>query len=80
MGNRLFVGNLSFDATTESLRAMFSAVGDVDDVAIITDRETGQSRGFGFVTMSSSDGAQRAIAELNGASLEGRQIRVNEAE
>ena len=80
MGNRLFVGNLSFDATTESLRAIFATVGDVAEVAIITDRETGQSRGFGFVTMSSSDGARKAISELNGANLDGRQLRVNEAE
>jgi len=80
MGNRLFVGNLSFNATTESLRSIFAAVGDVTDVAIITDRETGQARGFGFVTMSSSEGARKAISELNGADLDGRPLRVNEAE
>ena len=80
MGNKLFVGNLSFDATTESLRAIFATVGDVAEATIITDRETGQSRGFGFVTMSSSEGARKAISELNGAALDGRQLRVNEAE
>ena len=80
MSSRLFVGNLSFDATVESLRAIFEQVGDVSDVSIITDRMTGQSRGFGFVTMSSSEGARKAISELNGASLDGRQLRVNEAE
>ncbi len=80
MSSRLFVGNLSFDATIDSLRAIFSEAGEVADVAIITDKMTGQSRGFGFVTMASREGAQKAIADLNGANLDGRQLRVNEAE
>jgi RNA recognition motif-containing protein len=80
MGSRLFVGNLSFDATNDSLRDLFAQVGEVSEVAIITDRETGQSRGFGFVTMGSSDAARKAISELNGADLNGRALRVNEAE
>ena len=80
MGNRLYVGNLSFQATTESLRSAFASMGEVVDVHIVTDRESGQSRGFGFVTMGSAQEAQRAIAQLNGTMIEGRPIRVNEAE
>src|SRR5687767_12701070 len=80
MSSRLFVGNLSFDATVESLRVIFEQVGEVADVSIITDRVTGQSRGFAFVTMGSSEGARKACSELNGAALDGRQLRVNEAE
>ena len=80
MGNRLYVGNLPFSATTETLRAAFAASGEVTDVHIVTDRESGQSRGFGFVTMGNAHEAANAIAAMNGASLEGRTLRVNEAE
>jgi RNA recognition motif-containing protein len=80
MGNRLYVGNLSFDATAESLRSCFTECGTVSDLAIITDRETGRSRGFGFVTMSSDTEARDAIERLNGAMVEGRPLRVNEAQ
>jgi RNA recognition motif-containing protein len=80
MGNRLYVGNLSFSATTEGLRQAFSALGDVTDVHIVTDRESGQSRGFGFVTMGNAKEAADAIAAMNGATLDGRALRVNEAE
>ncbi len=80
MGNRIYVGNLSFNTTTESVRSSFEAMGDVTDVQIVTDRESGQSRGFAFVTMGSSVGAAKAIAELNGMLLDGRPLRVNEAE
>jgi RNA recognition motif-containing protein len=80
MGNRLYVGNLSFNATSESVRAAFAAFGEVSDVQVVTDRETGQSRGFAFVTMGSSQEATKAIAEMNGALLDGRALRVNEAE
>jgi RNA recognition motif-containing protein len=80
MGNRLYVGNLSFQATTETLRSAFAGIGEVVDVHIVTDRESGQSRGFGFVTMGSAQEAQNAIAQLNGTLIEGRPIRVNEAE
>ncbi len=81
MGTRLYVGNLSFSATKDSLRAAFAATGgDVTDVHIVTDRESGQSRGFGFVTMGSEQQAQQAIAQMNGALLDGRPLRVNEAE
>jgi len=80
MGNRLYVGNLSFDASSESLRAAFAAFGDVTDVHLVTDRESGQSRGFGFVTMGSADSAMKAIAQMNGSMLDGRSLKVNEAE
>jgi RNA recognition motif-containing protein len=80
MGNRLYVGNLSFNSTSDSLRTAFEQYGTVTDVHLVTDRETGQSRGFGFVTMGSNDQAQAAISGMNGQSLDGRALRVNEAE
>ena len=80
MSARLYVGNLPFSATTETLRAAFAPSGDVTDVHIVTDRETGRSRGFGFVTMGNANEAARAIASMNGVTLEGRELRVNEAE
>ena len=80
MGNRLYVGNLSFSATVDKLRAAFAAHGEVQDVHIATDRDSGQSRGFGFVTMGSPAAAAAAIAQMNGASLDGRNLKVNEAE
>jgi len=80
MGNRLYVGNLSFDATVESVRTAFSAIGQVDDVYIVTDRESGRSRGFAFVTMGSDQDAANAIRQMDGAMLDGRALRVNEAE
>jgi RNA recognition motif-containing protein len=80
MGNRLYVGNLSFNTTQQALEAAFSAIGEVRDVAMPTDRETGQFRGFAFVTMGSAQAANAAIAQLNGAMLDGRPIKVNEAQ
>jgi RNA recognition motif-containing protein len=80
MGNRLYVGNLPFSATVETLRQAFASSGEVTDVHIVTDRETGQSRGFGFVTMGNAQEAANAIAAMNGANMEGRALRVNEAE
>ena len=80
MGNRLYVGNLPFSTTTESLREAFSASGEVTDVHIVTDRESGQSRGFGFVTMGNAHEAANAIQAMNGAMMDGRTLRVNEAE
>jgi RNA recognition motif-containing protein len=80
MGNRLYVGNLSFHATPDSVRAAFAAFGEVSDVHIASDRETGKSRGFAFVTMGSDAEAQKAITEMNGALLDGRPLRVNEAQ
>jgi cold-inducible RNA-binding protein len=80
MSNRLYVGNLSFNCGEETLRSTFAKFGDVTDVHLVSDRTTGQSRGFGFVTMGSSDAAVTAMQELNGATLDGRSLRVNEAE
>ena len=80
MGNRLYVGNLSFDTNDDSLRAAFAADGrNVTEVTIMTDRDTGRPRGFGFVEMASSQEAQAAITALDGADLDGRNIKVNEA-
>jgi RNA recognition motif-containing protein len=80
MGNRLYVGNLSFNTTEETLRAAFSAFGEVLEAKVVNDRDTGRSRGFGFVSMGNDSEAQRAIQEMNGADLDGRALRVNEAE
>lgn len=80
MNQRLFVGNLSFHTTEDSLRSAFSEHGEVVDAKIITDRETGRSRGFGFLTMGTDDAARAAIEAMNGADLDGRALRVNEAE
>ncbi|HVJ21531.1 MAG TPA: RNA-binding protein [Polyangiaceae bacterium] len=79
MGNRLYVGNLSFNADTETLRAAFAEVGDVTDVHVVTDRETGRSRGFGFVTMANAGLAAEAMSRLNGTTLDGRALRIDEA-
>jgi RNA recognition motif-containing protein len=75
----IFVGNLDFAATDSSVRAMFERYGTVDRVNLVTDRDTGRSRGFAFVEMSNTEEADRAIAGLNGASFEGRALNVNEA-
>ena len=76
---KLYVGNLSFTTTEESVRTLFSQHGTVEKVSLISDRDTGQPRGFGFVEMSSSDAA-RAMQALNGTELDGRSLRVNEAQ
>jgi cold-inducible RNA-binding protein len=75
----IFVGNLSFGATEDAVRSMFEAYGTVDRVSLITDRDTGQARGFGFVEMSNDAEAERAISELNGRELDGRALNINEA-
>jgi cold-inducible RNA-binding protein len=75
----IFVGNLSFSATEDSVRGLFEAHGAVDRVSIVTDRETGRSRGFAFVEMPTDSEADRAIAALNGANHGGRTLNVNEA-
>ena len=80
MGNRLYIGNLPFDATQEMLREAFAQSGQVTDVHIVTDRESGQSRGFAFVTMGNAHEASVAIQAMNGATMGGRALRVNEAE
>jgi RNA recognition motif-containing protein len=76
---KLYVGNLSFSTTEEALQNEFSAHGQVEEVAVITDRDTGRPRGFAFVTMSNDGEAQAAIEGLNGTELDGRTITVNEA-
>jgi RNA recognition motif-containing protein len=80
MGTRLYVGNLSFSSTVESLREVFTASGEVVDAHIVKDRDTGRSRGFGFVTMSTEDQARKAIEAMNGAMIDGRPLKVNEAQ
>jgi RNA recognition motif-containing protein len=79
MGRKLYVGNLPYSATEQSLREAFAASGTVDSVSVITDRDTGQSKGFAFVEMASDREAQAATQAMNGAMLDGRQIKVNEA-
>ena len=76
---KLYVGNLSFGSTEESVRALFASHGSVDKVSIISDRDTGRPRGFGFVEMSNAD-ASRAIQALNGVDFEGRSLKVSEAQ
>ena len=75
----IFVGNLSYQVTQADLQSAFGAYGNVERINVVTDRETGQPRGFAFVEMSDSDAAQNAIAHLNGAELHGRAMNVNEA-
>jgi len=79
MGKKLYVGNLGFDVTDKELEAVFSQAGVCESVAVITDKFSGQSRGFGFVEMSSAAEAQKAIQQLNGQDLKGRALKVNEA-
>jgi cold-inducible RNA-binding protein len=75
----IFVGNLSYGATEDSVKSLFEAHGAVDRVSIVTDRDSGQPRGFGFVEMPNDAEAERAIAALNGTDLGGRTLNVNEA-
>ena len=76
---KLFVGNLPFSATEQSVRALFEPHGTIDSIALINDRETGRPRGFGFIEMSNSD-ASKAMQALNGKDFEGRALKVNEAQ
>jgi RNA recognition motif-containing protein len=78
MTKKVYVGNLPFRTTEEDLSSLFQQVGPVESVSIITDRDTGRSKGFGFVSMSSDD-ADKAIAQFNGAQFNGRALTVNEA-
>jgi RNA recognition motif-containing protein len=80
VGTRLYVGNLSFDTDEDSVRDAFAAFGTVVEAKVITDRDTGRSRGFAFVTMGSDDEARKAISGMDGKDLQGRALRVNEAE
>src|SRR5207248_3255207 len=79
MGTKLYVGNLSFNTTENELQELFSQAGTVQEVSLMQDKFTGKSRGFAFVTMSSEEDAQNAISKLNGQTVEGRALTVNEA-
>jgi len=79
MAIKLFVGGLAFATSTETLRSAFAAVGSVESASVVTDRDTGQSRGFGFVEMATSEDADQAISKLNNTVLEGRSIKVEKA-
>jgi RNA recognition motif-containing protein len=79
MGHKLFVGGLSFSTSSERLREAFAAIGAVESATVVTDRETGRSRGFGFVEMQTAEEAQQAVSRLNGKDLDGRQIKVEMA-
>jgi len=79
MSSKLYVGNLSFDTTTQDLETLFGEFGTVESTNIIEDRDTGRSRGFGFVEMSSKEEGANAIASLNGKEVSGRALTVNEA-
>jgi RNA recognition motif-containing protein len=78
--SKIYVGNLPFSADESAVRALFAAHGTVDSVALINDRETGRPRGFGFVEMTSNSEAARAIQTLNGFQMDGRALKVNEAQ
>jgi len=80
MGNKLFVGGLNFDTNDHGLRDAFAKFGDIVEAKVINDRDTGRSRGFGFVTFAEGDSARNAISEMNGTTLDGRALKVNEAE
>ena len=80
MSNKLFVGGLSWDTNDQSLAAAFQEFGAVTEAKVITDRDTGRSRGFGFVTFDAPADAEKAIAEMDGQTLDGREVRVNVAE
>jgi cold-inducible RNA-binding protein len=79
MAKKLYVGNMSYDTTQEQIRALFAEAGDVTEVNLITDRDTGRPKGFGFVEMTTDEGAQEAIKQLNGKIVDARALTVNEA-
>jgi len=79
MSMKLYVGNLSFNTGNAELEQLFSTIGTVESASVVEDRDTGRSRGFGFVEMSSQEEGERAISELDGKDFEGRQLKVNEA-
>jgi RNA recognition motif-containing protein len=79
MAQKLFIGGLSFTTTDDRLRAGFSEVGQVDSATVVMDRDTGRSRGFGFVEMATAEEAEQAIARFNGKEFDGRQIKVEKA-
>lgn len=79
MSMKLYVGNLSFQTSSHELEDLFAGVGTVESASVVEDRETGRSRGFGFVEMANQEDGEKAIAELNGTNFGGRDIKVNEA-
>lgn len=79
MSTNIYVGNLSFNTSSDELETLFAEYGEVADAQVITDRETGRSRGFGFVEMGSTEAAESAISGLNGTDVDGRQLKVNVA-
>jgi len=79
MSSNIYVGNLTFNTTSDDLERLFAAYGQVERAQVITDRDTGRSRGFGFVEMASDDEAKAAIEELNGTNVDGRDLTVNVA-
>jgi RNA recognition motif-containing protein len=80
MGTKVFVGGLAWATTSEGLKAAFDACGSIVEAKVVTDRDTGRSRGFGFVTFTDDAGCRKAIETMDGATIDGRQVRVNEAE
>ncbi len=80
MAKKLFVGGLSWDTTDDGLRQAFASYGEITEAKVITDRDTGRSRGFGFVTFTQDDDAKTAISKMDGTSLDGKTIKVNEAQ
>ena len=79
MGRKIFIGNLAFETTSQDLEGLFASIGTCESASVITDRETGRSRGFAFVEMSSASEAQKAISTLNSHELQGRALKVSEA-
>ena len=79
MSMKLYVGNLSFNTSNQDLSELFAQIGTVETATVVEDRETGRSRGFGFVEMASKEEGEKAIAELNGKEVDGRELKVNEA-
>lgn len=79
MNKKLYVGNLSYDTTEAQVRELFSQAGEVDTVSLITDRDTGRAKGFGFVEMKTEEGSQQAIEKFNGRAFRDRTLTVNEA-
>jgi RNA recognition motif-containing protein len=79
MAHKLFVGGLSFSTSSERLREIFTTIGAVTSATVVTDRDSGQSRGFGFVEMETAEGAQQAVSQLNGREIDGRVIKVEVA-
>ena len=79
MGTKVYVGNLSYSLTEEKLKELFSEYGEVSEVVIVKDKYSGRSKGFGFITFADDESAKKAISEMNGKEVEGRELKVNEA-